>query len=379
MIAALLLLSLAAPIPSTASSSAVVERRVAMMGTTLHLRVEAADRPTALQASERAVRALEATEARLSTWREDSELSRLNQAKPGEPIALSSELAAELSAARACWLESTGAFDPTVGALAAAWGLRDGGREPSETERAQALEATGMDELELEGDHAIKRRPGLVLEEGAFGKGAGLSAALDALASARALSATLDLGGQLAVLGAADRQDPARFAVADPRDRSREVLTLELARGSVATSGNSERGIVAGGHERGHLLDPRTGRPAADFGSLTVWTDDPLRADCLSTGLYVLGPDAALDWARRQPGVEVLVLTPSLDGHRLIARATPGLAATLHPLVENLDLQMEREHEGATATWLRGLRAAAPRIRTALGPCETTKEYTCRP
>jgi len=66
------------------------------MGTEATVRVEASDREAALAASEAAVRALEAAEARLSTWTDDSELARLNLAPVGEPVALSPELAAEL-------------------------------------------------------------------------------------------------------------------------------------------------------------------------------------------------------------------------------------------------------------------------------------------
>ena len=90
--------------------------------------------------------------------------------------------------------------------------------------------------------------------------------------------------------------------LADPRDRQRAVARIEIPSGSVATSGNSERGVVVDGRRIGHLLDPRTGRPAPDFGSLTVWAPTALEADCLATGLYVLGPEAALAWAERHPG-----------------------------------------------------------------------------
>jgi thiamine biosynthesis lipoprotein ApbE len=76
------------------SVDSIVDRRLGSMGTWLSLRVTAADRATALAASERAVRAIESAEARLSTWRDDSELSRLNAAPAGRPFSLSPELAA---------------------------------------------------------------------------------------------------------------------------------------------------------------------------------------------------------------------------------------------------------------------------------------------
>jgi thiamine biosynthesis lipoprotein len=124
---------------------------------------------------------------------------------------------------------------------------------------------------------------------------------------------------------------PVEEAASDPRRRDRPVLALAVEAGSVSTSSDSER--------PGHLLDPRTGAPAADFGSLTVWTADPLRADCLSTGLFVLGPERALAWAAARPEVEVLALVS--EGERLRALATSGLAGRLRPLVEGIEIRQE--------------------------------------
>ncbi len=179
----------------------------------------------------------------------------------------------------------------------------------------------------------MRLRPGLILEEGGWGKGSGLGDALAALGPG-VIRASLDLGGQVAVWGTGRWEVP----VADPRRRDRPVAILSIDGGSVSTSGNSERGITVEGRKLGHLLDPRTGEPAPDFGSLTVWTADPLRADCLSTGLYVLGPERALAWAAAHPGVEVLVLRPR--GPRLEALASPGLHNRLKALTPEVEVHL---------------------------------------
>jgi thiamine biosynthesis lipoprotein len=306
-----------------------------LMGTSLEIAVEAADRAAGLAASERAVAALEAAESRLSTWRDDTELVRLNHAPAGVPSSLSPALFADLSSARRCWEETAGAFDPAIGALVRAWGLRTGGRLPDEQERRQAVTASRMQGLRLEADGvAIRERPELVLEEGGFGKGAGLRDALTVLANADVSRASLDLGGQVAVIGGG-----WIVPVADPRRRDRRVIALSIDGGSVSTSGNSERGIEVAGRRLGHILDPRTGEPAPDFGSLTVWTSDPFRADCLSTGLYVLGPEGALRWAAAHPGVEVLVLR--VNGDRLEALASPGLKGRLAALDQEVEIEFK--------------------------------------
>jgi thiamine biosynthesis lipoprotein len=173
--------------------------------------------------------------------------------------------------------------------------------------------------------------PQAAFEEGGFGKGIGLDAALAALRAADVRAAVIDLGGQLAVLGA-----PHGTTLADPRARERAVLALELGPGSFSTSGNSERGILVEGVARGHLLDPRSGEPAPDFGSLSVWAADATAADCLSTGLYVLGPEAALRFAGAHPGIELVLLIPR--GERLAAVATEAWRGRLRPLVPDLEL-----------------------------------------
>jgi thiamine biosynthesis lipoprotein len=316
--------------------TATVERRVMSMGTSLDIEVEAVDRAAALAASERAVEALETAEARLSTWREDTELARLNQAPAGEPRKLSPALAHDLAAARNCWEETAGAFDPAIGSLVRAWGLRTGGRRPDATERRAAIAAGDFAALRLEaGGSAVRERGDLLLEEGGWGKGAGLADALSVLREAGVTRASLDLGGQVAVLGRG-----WTIPVADPRRRDRSVAELSIDGGSVSTSGNGERGIVIDGERLGHILDPRTGEPAPDFGSLTVWTEDPLRADCLSTGLYVLGPEWALAWTAAHPGVEVLVLRT--EGGRLRALASPGLRGRLKALDPEMEIAFGR-------------------------------------
>jgi len=366
------------PAVERAERAGRVERQLTLMGTELALVVEAPDRRRALAASERALRALEAAERRLSTWGQSGgELARLNQTPVGEKVRLSPELARELAGARRCFELTGGAFDPGIGALLAAWDVRGRGRVPTPAERAQAVSAAGFDHLELVaedgGTTAIRRHPGLVIEEGGFGKGAGLDRAAEALAdptladpalvdptlvTAGPVRALLNLGGQLLAVGGG----PAwTVPVADPRDRGRPVLALELGAGSVATSGNSERGFWVEGVRHSHILDPRSGEPAADFGSLTVVAPDGLGADCLATGLYVLGPRAALDFAAGHAGIEVLALIVD-EGRGLTALASAGLAGHLESLDEDVQIVFPTENKrgGQVASSAVGRRPAAP-------------------
>lgn len=321
--------------------AATVVRQILAMGTLLDVAVTAAEQPTALSASEAAVQAVDAVEARLSTWRDDSELAQLNAAAVGRPFVLSHALLEDLRAARSWWLQTDGTFDPAIGALVAAYDLRGSGRWPTADALAAARQASGLDGLSLPPQAssttpppvpgATRRREGLRIDAGGFGKGIALAAAGRAALEAGATTARFDFGGQRFEVGPTG---PNTITIADPRDRRRPAVSLVAHGRSVATSANSERRRVVAGRALGHLLDPRSGLPATDFGAVTVVTDDPVAADCLSTALFVMGPERALTWAAGHPDIEVLVLEVHGDG--LVARCTNGLRDAATALLPDL-------------------------------------------
>lgn len=305
----------------------IVERRLASMGTILDLRVAAPDRPAALAASEAAIREIERVERLLSTWRRGGPLDRLNRAKPLESVGLGRE-AADLLAEIEAWSGRTGdSFDATVLPLVRAWGLRGAGRIPSAAERERALAATGWRHFAVDPETAEATRTSTDagIDEGAWGKGYALDAAAGALKRSGARGAVLDLGGQVFVVGSS----PA--TIAHPRRRDLPAVSLLLTDASLSTSGNSERARTVGGVRIGHLLDPRTGRPAPDFGSASAIAPSGLVADILSTAFFVLGPEEglALSEKLRREGFPNEALFLVIRGERLEAFASPQLSFQL--------------------------------------------------
>ena len=293
------------------------------MGTSLEITVSGPERGAALEASEAAVREIARVEDALTTWRPGGAIAALNAAPPRRFVSIEPEIASALSAAFDWSRRTGGAFDPTVLPLVKAWGLRENGHVPSGAELAKAREATGTRNFRIDARGArVKRRSASAgIDEGAWGKGYALDRAIAALRAAGVESASVDLGGQVSAIGLAS------IAIADPRDRLHKVTTIEIADSSVSTSGNSERGITAGGRRIGHLLDPRSGRPAEDFGSVTVVAPAGFTADVLSTAFFVLGPEKGLELSDRlrQRGFEneALFLILTTEGLRKVA--TPGL------------------------------------------------------
>ncbi len=303
---------------------ALVERRAWAMGTELAVTVRAADRGAAVEASETALRAVAAVEARLSTWHPESELSRLNAAPPGTDVALSIGLLSDLREATRWWDATGGAFDPGIAGLVAAWDLRGTGRVPSAAELASARASSGWSHIALGPRTARFDVSGFGVEEGGFGKGIALREARAAVRTADADCVVLDFGGQVEVAGECGE---LWIDIASPDHRDRSVGRLRIETGSVATSGNSERGHRLNGVVHGHLLDPRSGKPVPDWGSVTVLTSDPVAADCLSTALYVMGPRDGLEWLSARVGVEAVFV--ERRGQSTVITATAGLEGRL--------------------------------------------------
>lgn len=303
-----------------------IVRHLAAMGTALALTVSAPTRDLALNASEAAVHAVEAAERLLSTWRDDTPLARLNAAAPGVPAPVPPELFALLKRVFEWEKTTDGAFDPAVLSLVTAWGLRTGGRIPDAKSlaRARAASRAALFTFE-ESSFTVTRCDALAgIDEGAWGKGWALDRAADALRAAGSTSFVLDLGGQILAGG-----DGTTILVAHPRDRARTVATLRLKDASASTSGNSERGMVVNGRRIGHLLDPRTGEPAPDFGSVTVVAREGFAADVLSTAFFVLGPEEgmALSEQLRAKGVahEALFFFEGEEGQSPRVSMSPGM------------------------------------------------------
>lgn len=313
-----------------------VERRPMLMGTVTRLVVTGPTREEALATTVAIERILRSAEDELSTWTAGTELDRLNRTPLGQGVELSPELDGELLRALDCADATHGAFDPTVGALTEAWDLRGRGRHPLEEELENARRRTGWHLLGYK-NGVWTRLHDVVIDEGGFGKGAALDRVQSWMRRSPEQRALIDLGGQLLLIDSTADPSPWLIDVADPDDRSLPILRFSVLSGSVATSANSERALGTTNGTIGHLLDPRSGRPASDFGSVTVWAPTALEADCLATGLFVAGPDAALEYAGNHPGIEVVVIE-RLD-RLLSARASAGLLERIDVVSNRISLR----------------------------------------
>ncbi|RDD88805.1 FAD:protein FMN transferase [Streptomyces parvulus] len=151
-------------------------------------------------------------------------------------------------------------------------------------------------------------------------KGWAVERAARRLAAAGATGVSLNGGGDVQVLGTPGSGRPWRVGVSDPL-RPGGLAAVVSAAGAaelaVATSGSAERGA--------HVVDPRTGRSAVtDLLSVTVVAPRLTWADCWATAAFAMGSREGLRWLESLPGVEGLLITAGDE-----VRCTGGLAAWL--------------------------------------------------
>lgn len=287
-------------------------------------------------AAEEALAEVARLEARLSLYRPDSEIARLNRSTPDRPVRLLPEVWELLRRACALSAATDGAFDVTVAPLVECWGFLGGtGRRPTPEAVAAALRRVGSRHLELDAVHrtARFRQPGMKVDLGGIGKGYAIEQAAEVLREAGVQSALIH-GGTSTVyaLGRPPDQPAWRVAV-EPPPRLRGNHAQPLAVISLRDRALSVSAVWGKAFEdetglQGHVLDPRTGQPVAGAVLAAVVTTSPTDADALSTALLVLGEPGLALLKKGWPDLQGLVLERRTEGWHL---ATMELETSWRP------------------------------------------------
>ncbi|MDT7843991.1 FAD:protein FMN transferase [Streptomyces justiciae] len=261
-------------VAESADAPAAVRHAEEVMGTVFSFDVRGGDPGAVKAALEEAVAGLHRVDAVFSTYRDDSQISRLAHG----------ELTVE-------------ECDPEV---------------------AEVLELGA--EAERLSDGWFSMRYQGRLDPTGIVKGWAVERAAKSLMAAGASGVSLNGGGDVQLLGTPGPQRPWRVGVADPLRPGGLAAVVSAAGASelaVATSGTAERGA--------HIVDPRTGRSAVtDLVAVTVVAPSVTWADCWATAAFAMGSREGLRWLESLPDVEALLITAGDE-----VRCTGGLASRL--------------------------------------------------
>ena len=206
-----------------------------------------------------------------------------------------------------------GSFDYTLFPLIKLWNIENALTIPAEKEIVAVLKKCGTDKVKIENNQIILNENAAV-DVGGIAKGKILQLISEYLKSQEINDFIINGGGDIVLSGLFNGKREWNIAIKDPFSESAIAGYIQMTDVTIVTSGDYERFFVANdGKSYHHILNPKTGYPAeSDVSSVTVISSDSVRADALSTALFVMGKDKGIDFVNQHENVEAIFI--SSDG-----------------------------------------------------------------
>lgn len=289
------------------------------MGTTYHIKyiddgqIENLAKPEEVQQQLESV--LKMVNNEMSTYQKNSQISEFNNFRQVDtPFPVSRDFALVVEEAIRLNKVTEGALDITVGPLVNLWGFGPDKRlnkEPTVEQINEKAKAVGINKiivtLENNGENSkgnlIKKAPELYLDLSSIAKGFGVDKLAEYLDQLGLQNYLVEIGGELRGKGNNLQGQPWRIAIEKPEfTQGTSQITVPLHNLGMATSGNYRNYFEdEQGNRLSHIIDPKTLRPIShNLASITVFSPSTMTADGLSTGLFVLGSEKALEVAERE-------------------------------------------------------------------------------
>ena len=256
---------------------------------------------------------------------EKSTVYAMNHAQ-GAPIVVSPEIADMLTTAKTVYDQTGGALDLTVYPVVKAWGFIDSAHTVPTADEIQQLKSVPcFDAVNLD-IHTVTMPAGTELSFGATAKGAMAERAKNIVKEYGVKSAFLSLGGNVQTIGHKPDGSKWRVGVQDPNNLTGYLGIVSIGEQAVVTSGSYQRYFEADGKTYHHIIDPATAAPAeSGLVSVTIICDSGTMADCLSTAMFILGEEAALEYRSAYGGFDMILVT---ENNRVIVAGDVEFEAT---------------------------------------------------
>ena len=244
----------------------------------------------------------------MSTYKADSEISRVNAQAADHPVEIGRELYSLVERSLGLSEASGGAFDISYESVGYLYDFREH-RHPTEAQIQSGLPAINYRHIHLDPDRSTIRfeRPGMRINLGGIAKGYAVARGAQILESNGIRHALLNAGGDTRVLG--DRRGkPWIIGIRHPRLDDAVVTRLPLVNEAISTSGDYERYFEEDGRRYHHIINPTTGEPTNGLLSVTVIGPDSTLTDGLSTTLFVLGAERGLELIESFEGYEAVIV-----------------------------------------------------------------------
>ena len=250
-------------------------------------------------------------EALLSVTVPDSDIGRLNAFGTTD---VSPDTAEIIKYAKQIGEETGGALDITIYPVLKEWGFTTGNYSiPDKETRNTLLQKVDFTQIQIEDNTvpAVTVPDGVQLDLGSLAKGYASDKAAEILRENGIESALINLGGNIMTIGSNPGSgSPWRIGIRNPFSLDESIGIIEVTDKAVVTSGSYERFFAAeDGQTYHHIIDPATGAPArSGLVSATVVGDSGIMCDALSTAVFVMGKDKALEYYREKGGFEMILV-----------------------------------------------------------------------
>lgn len=236
---------------------------------------------------------------------QESEIYEMNHAE--KAVTVSDEIVEIISMARDVSVKSGGAFDITIAPVMDAWGFYSKNYHvPSDDELDVLLEKVDYSKILLE-ENTVTVPDGMELDLGGIAKGYTSDRLMELFQREGVHSAIVSLGGNVQAFGRKPDGSLWRVAIQDPEKPDSYIGSLSIENMAVVTSGSYQRYFERDGVTYHHIIDPSEGRPADNgLSSVTIITESGMLGDALSTALFVLGLDGAVDYWHTYGGFQAV-------------------------------------------------------------------------
>jgi len=287
------------------------------MGTTYNVKFVSIDAVNKLELTQQIEQSLIDINLLMSTYIQDSELSRFNQWNSIKPFPISATTLKVLNEAKRLSDMSEGMLDVTVGPLVNLWGFGPKSQPvkiPTEALINMTRKLVGIDKLTIGPSWASKAEPALYVDLSTIAKGYAVDQLAELLGTHAITNYLVEIGGEMRLSGVKKSGTPWKIAIEKPETEQRAVQKIiSIGTNAVATSGDYRNYYESDGVRYSHLINPNTGYPIShNLVSVTVVHPSSMTADGLATALNVMGKDKALALAETF-NIAVLLITKEKD------------------------------------------------------------------
>ena len=288
-----------------------ISREFYSLGTLNQLKVSGRKANKAIDES---IRKLCEIDDKMSVFKENSEISKINQ-HAGKQVQIVSKDTYYVieKAIKYCSL-SKGDFDITIRPIVALWGIgKEDSKVPTINEIKETLKVVNYKDIVTDKNNRsiFLKYKKQEIDVGGIAKGYAADEVRDIMLKNKIKSGLINLGGNIFVIGNKDDGTAWTVGIQNPiKTRGEFALTISVINKSIVTSGSYERYFETGGKKYHHIINPSTGYPSeSDIISATIISDNSIDGDGLSTGVYIMGVQKAMKLIEEIKGIDAIFIT----------------------------------------------------------------------